>query len=408
MERGRKIVIWGIGICVTLLLAFVLIIALISNKDKKKKPDDGQTEDSSVEIPKYLLSEIHNWDKSRNEAGVTVLFEYDEIGRWSRVTCRYSEDDSEQLVYEFSYRYENGEPFTVVSLSGIYEVLTTTKTYDSSGILREEETTYEDPDEPGREVVVETVRYDEKGNETLKIEYDFSGSVASKEEIEYDAYGKYVKWVRTRYEDGYETVTEHLKSECDEKGRVVRYIDPDTNALSMEFQYLDDGSRIEVDYAWDGRKNREYFYDSEGRLVKHIIYDEGEIGRTLEYEYTPTEYGYMETETLTDYPEGEVKKQDTEYDSKGKMIYQKDYSFGEEFYVVRDDTGRIISEERKSSDGNVWYKLTYEYDEEGKLISEDDRDTLTTFRYVPVSLTAEQAKERAKFYLDEKLYQWYY
>ena len=408
MDRERKIVFWGIGVSVVLLLAFVLIIVFLPDKqDKKKKPDDVPTEESSAEIPKQLVSEIRALDKSRNDS-TYVVFEYDETGRWSKVTCRYTEDESGQLVYEFSYRYENGEPYTSVTLSGIYDALTTTKTYDSSGILRGQETFYEDPDAPGRDVVVETVRYDEKGNETLRIEYDLSGSVTSKEEREYDAYEHYVKWVRTRYEDGDETVTEYLKSKCDEKGRVVRYYDPDTYDMLCEIQYLDDGSRIEVDYDTDGRKTWENVYDSEGRHVKLIRYDEGRIGKTLEYGYTPTEYGYMVTETSTDYPEGEVSKRDIGYDSEGKKIYEKEYTFGEEYYIVKDETGRIIREERKNSDGNIGYRLTYEYDEEGKLISKEDDSTLTTFEYVPVSLTGEQAEERAKFYLDEELYRWYY
>ncbi|GEM_PF-3535984 len=148
MERGRRLVFCGIGVCVVLLLAFVLIIVLLPDKgDKKKKPDDAQTEEPSAEIPKqYLVSEISSRDKSKNEVEETVLFEYDELGRWSKVTRGYREwGEWEQLVYEFSYSYVNGEPYTVVVLTG--------------RILCEERKDFE-----GHILYKKAYEYDEEGN----------------------------------------------------------------------------------------------------------------------------------------------------------------------------------------------------------------------------------------------------
>ena len=90
------------------------------------------------------------------------------------------------------------------------------------------------------------------------------------------------------------------------------------------------------------------------------------------------------------------------------LIYSKDYLRNEEYSVVRDDSGRITSKEWKDFEGHIQSKKTYEYDEKGNLISTEDETWLMTFKYVPASLTEEQEKERAKFYLDEELYQWVY
>ena len=343
MERERKIVFWLIGVCVALLLAILLIIVLRSNKDTEKKPDSAQKEEASE---KYLLSEICTRDKSNNEVKETVSFEYDEFGRWSKATRRYkvwyTDDEWEQMVYEFSYPYVNGEPYTLVTLSGIYEGQTQTNTYDSSGHLRKSEMMEENPDKPGQKVVTKTVLYDENGRKTLLHAYWLSGRDRAREEIEYDVYGHYINWVLTEWdESGNAYVNDkYYRSECDEKGRVVRHLDSDGN-LIYEFQYFDDGSRIEVEYDWEGNENKEqeYYYDSEGRVVKQIAYEDGKIKSTLEFENTPTEY-----------------------------------------------------------DNN-----TYEYDEKGNLISKEDATTLMTFKYVPASLTEEQEKEGAKFYLDEEM-----
>ena len=410
MERGRRLVFCGIGVCVVLLLAFWLIIAFLPAKeDKKKKPDDAQTEEPSAEIPKqYLVSEISSRDKSKNEVEETVLFEYDELGRWSKVTRGYREwGEWEQLVYEFSYSYVNGEPYTVVVLSGLYETTTQTNTYDSFGRLRRSEKAQEDPQKPGRKVVLSTVLYDNYGRETLMTAYDLSGRVKAKEEREYDIYGNYTKWVLTEWDNqGDEYVSVRYKSECDETGRVVRYLDPDSERLIKEFQYLDDGSRIEVEYDFrDGSKVRESCYDSEGRMVKQEIYVYGSVS-TYEREYTPT--GYIGTNS-SEYPEGKGILSEFEYDSAAeRVIYSKDYKRREEFCVVRDDTGRILCEERKDFEGHILYKKAYEYDKEGNLISEEDNDMLTTYKYVTVSLTEEQEKARAQFFLDEEMYRFDY
>ena len=413
MERGRRVVFWGIGVCVVLLLAFVLIIVLLPDKEeKKKKPDDVPTEESSEEIPKQsLVSEISTWDKSKNETEETVLIEYDEIGRWSKVirTCRgwYTGAEWEQRVYEFSYPYVNGEPYTVVTLSGLYEGWTQTNTYDSSGHLRKLERVEENPDEPGQKVVTRTALFDENGRETLMNAYWLSGSNRAREEIEYDVYGHCVKWVLTEWDkSGNKHVNDRSKSEFDAKGRAVRYLS--SEGLVCGVQYLDDGSRIEVEYEDEssGKKWREYYYDSEGRVVKEMLYSaDGVVWSTTEYEYTPTGY-----KTFGKYTEdGVLGETEAEYDSEtGMLIYSKDYLRNEEYSVVRDDDGRITSKEWKDFEGHLQSKKTYEYDEKGNLISTEDETWLMTFKYVPASLTEEQEKERAKFYLDEELYQWVY
>ena len=404
MEGARRKVILGLGISVLVLLSVLLIILIFTDRDKKKKKDDTQGDEASVEIPKFLLSEITRLRKGRDTTEETLHFEYDEFGRCTTITYKTTEEEDYQLTYHFSYWYEDGEPYTSAyydsSRSGDYRV---TWTYDSGGTLRKEETAVVNGDNPGEKTVLETVLYNDRGDELQRIEYNYSGIILSADERTYDAYGHTIRWVKKKYQNGEETVLVLLEGECDEKGRVVRYYDVDEGFLRTEIAYYDDGSRYEEDYARDGGKISEGYYDSEGRKLKNYMYDAGELSRTIEYEYHDTEYGYMKTETVTYCSEGIVRKFDTEYDLKDKILYQKDYTNGSEEYVVRDDAGRIISEERRTATGRITKVQTYEYDGEGNLISKKDDNTKSTYKYAPVSLTAEQAKEREKFYFDEEI-----
>ncbi len=398
MEGARKKIVLGVGIGVLVMLGVLLVILIIKDS---KKPEDAKTDEDSVDIPKFQLVEITGTRNNRNRDQEVVSYEYDEFGRYSKVTYKIVQPGADQEQYllecDFSYGYEDGEPYSKMSYVDSYGIKNT-RTYDASGTLRKEEMFLSGKN--WDDVIAQTTIYDEKGREIQDINYEYDGSISSIEERAYDAYGNTVQWLRKDYDDGEETVTVRFRGECDEKGRVVRLYVPEYETPVREIEYFDDGSRV------DRSNSDDYYYDSEGRETKHVMYSDDRITRTIEREYQNTEYGYLETEIVTEYPEGTTRRTDTEYDSEGREIYRKEYDRGNELYVVRDDAGRIIRKEEKFAEGGVLIRETYGYDEDGNLISQERSDRTLTYRYVPVSLTAEQAKERAKFCDGEKMLPW--
>ena len=259
-----------------------------------------------------------------------------------------------------------------------------TYTYDAMGNLLSRESRYED------EVYRTVYTYDEKGNELTYTYYNTSGDFQNSYTNTYDERGRLAKTEHYDRLDAAHNYTEVFT--YDEQDRVltctVTYADREPTVYT--YVYAEDGS-YQKSYI-SGDFTYTYWYDKEGRTVKHeVLYKEtnevkeysetryDEMGHQVYYceEYYGS--GYVKTTTYNEQGleltsqtlhDGELYSMTaTTYDEKGNELtyeyFYGDTSWGRNTYTY-DEQNRLLS--KKAMNNTGWHQYTYTYDEAGYCI----------------------------------------
>ena len=259
-----------------------------------------------------------------------------------------------------------------------------TYTYDAMGNLLSHESRY------GDEVYRTVYTYDEKGNELTYAYYNVYGDLQNSYTNTYDEQGRLAKAEHYDRLDGAYKYTEVFT--YDEQDRVlthtVTYVDCEPTVHT--YVYAEDGS-YQNSYN-SGVFAYTYWYDKEGRLVKHeeVNTDTNEVEECSETRYDEmghkvyyhdSSYGYERVINTTYNEQGlELTSQSTyggelhsmtatTYDEKGnKLTYEYFYgdtTWGRNTYTY-DEQNRLLSKKAMSNTG--WHQYTYSYDEAGYCI----------------------------------------
>ena len=163
----------------------------------------------------------------------------------------------------------------------------------------------------------------------------------------YDAHNNLIKKTYIDY-DGSECVETYV---YDDDDRLVKHVIDDRY---YTYEYDDNGNVVrEIKYL-NGKENRTrlYTYDVNGQMIRQIIIqDAWPTVTTSRYDYT-YDYG------------GNLTK---EVETKGNKITSTTH-------YVYDEGSRVIQIYDTDDKGKVTYSRKYEYDEQGRLISEPQRE----------------------------------
>ncbi len=202
------------------------------------------------------------------------------------------------------------------------------------------------------EYLMSTAYTDENGQET--------------ERISYNADGESEERVLTLWENGH-PVEERIELSGEPAERTTREFDDD-GKIVREFRHYLDGEPDEIFYE----------YDAKGRLLKRQVTDsDGEEGEMHRWEYIDDQL--VREEATNEYGDLEFTKNYT-YHENGKPEELTELSFagGEQTRNVNlyDEEGRLETEKRYNSKGQLIARNTYTYDEKGNA-TEITEETVT-------------------------------
>ena len=315
---------------------------------------------AAAELEKFVFVPTSIIRKNSNGRDLVHTFTYDERGNLL----------SEIEKGDYSWTMERDSAITY--------------TYDAMGNLLSHESRY------GDEVYRTVYTYDEKGNELTYAYYNVYGDLQNSYTNTYDEQGRLAKAEHYDRLDGAYKYTEVFT--YDEQDRVlthtVTYVDCEPTVHT--YVYAEDGS-YQKSYN-SGVFAYTYWYDKEGRLVKHeeVNTDTNEVEECSETRYDEmghkvyyhdSSYGYERVITTTYNEQGlELTSQSTyggelhsmtatTYDEKGnKLTYEyfyDDTTWGRNTYTY-DEQNRLLSKKAMSNTG--WHQYTYTYDEAGYCI----------------------------------------
>lgn len=261
---------------------------------------------------------------------------------------------------------------------------TITYTYDAMGNLLTYESRY------GDEVYRDVYTYDEKGNVLTYTYYNVYGDIQNSYTNTYDEQGRLAKAEHYDRLDGAYNYTEVFT--YDEQDRVlirtVTYVGSEPTVHT--YVYAEDGS-YQKSYN-SGVFAYTYWYDKEGRTVKHeaVNTETDEVKEYSETRYDEMGHevycreNYYDSErvrTATYNEQGlELTSQTTydgelysmtasTYDEKGNELtyeyFYGDTSWGRNTYTY-DEQNRLLTKKHMSNTG--WHQYTYSYDEAGYCI----------------------------------------
>ena len=302
-------------------------------------------------------------------------------------TVTRKNSNGRDLVHTFTYN-EQGNLLSAVDKGDYSWTMETdssvTYTYDEMGNLLSRESRY------GDELYRTVYTYDEKGNELTYAYYNVYGDLQNSYTNTYDEQGRLAKTEHYDLLDAAEKYTEVFT--YDEQDRVLTrtmtYVDREPTVHT--YVYAEDGSYHQSYNS--GVFAYTYWYDKEGRTVKHEAvntetdevkeYSEtryDEMGHEVYYcgEYYGS--GYVKTTTynkqgleLTSQTlrDGELHSMTaTTYDEKGnELTYEYFYgntTWGRNTYTY-DEQNRLLT--KKAMNNTGWHQYTYTYDEAGYCI----------------------------------------
>lgn len=185
-------------------------------------------------------------------------------------------------------------------------------------------------------------------------------------ETRYSASGAVLEWVEFEYGEDHGllttkfTLTSDVGSERRLQNRVV-------------FQYNND------DYLWrETLVNRsgkavfsyEYGYDNNGKMVKRIINESGNV-KIAETVYTLDDKGRQMASETHDGSGRKINSTESRYDSNGHLINQTVFDENGMPHTVINavwENGLEISSEQTGADGSVQLRITNEYGNSGELV----------------------------------------
>lgn len=302
-------------------------------------------------------------------------------------TVTRKNSNGRDLVHTFTYN-EQGNLLSAVDKGDYSWTMETdsavTYTYDAMGNLLSQESRYQD------EVYRTVYTYDAKGNELTYAYYNVYGDLQNSYTNTYDERGRLAKAEHYDHLDAAENYTEVFT--YDEQDRVltctITYADREPTVYT--YVYAEDGSYHKSYngpvYAYT------YWYDKEGRTVKHevVVTETDEVKEYSETRYDEMghqvyhceEYygsGYVKTTTYNEQGleltsqtlhDGELYSMTaTTYDEKGnELTYEYFYgntTWGRNTYTY-DEQNRLLTKKAMSNTG--WHQYTYTYDEAGYCI----------------------------------------
>ena len=174
----------------------------------------------------------------------------------------------------------------------------------------------------------------------------------------------------------------------DELSRLISSFDAEGNATVYEYNALGYATSKVINDAQTGKvlASEKYKYEP-GGLVSKIIYPDG---TSTNYQYTTN--GLLKQEEL---PNGVINR--WEYDSQGRVTFEGS-DYGTKWQITHDDVNHSISRAELTSNRVELAKLnllgkvksikignhteiSYSYDASGRVITEDQRGTVTNFNY---------------------------
>lgn len=346
----------------TRMLALLLLLLFLFAACARHT-DDASSEpapEESIPTAEYRLPariQLKHWDEIEQfdvqYDGETMTFikgngskEVVEVDERGRLRESYTYNADGDCTYHRAYEYD-ADGNTVVQI--VYEPDGSERgrllhTYSADGLLLKTVNT-----DSGRRIYRSTVyEYDAGGRKSKATEYDMIGDVSNVREYTYDANGN-LALETYRYADG--TIGAQTEYEYDEHGNLTKE-DLDSGFLSHVYTYTNEydgngrltATDVYYDDSWWDRD--EYEYGSDGKLQKKISYTE----------------------------DGAVYHINT-YDAGGNVTEEISYSEGEIWLRVKhtyDEAGHEIRYAIDSGDGDEVVHWTREYDENGRLVLEND------------------------------------
>ncbi|MBQ7088820.1 MAG: hypothetical protein IJN04_04180 [Clostridia bacterium] len=279
-------------------------------------------------------------------------------------TVTRKNSNGRDLVHTFTYN-EQGNLLSAVDKGDYSWTMETdsaiTYTYDAMGHLLSQESRYKD------EVYRNVYTYDEKGNELTYAYYNVHGDLQNSYTNTYDERGRLAKAEHYDRLDAAEKYTEEFT--YDEQDRVLtRTITrADIEPTVHTYVYAEDGS-YHHSYS-SGAFTYTYWYDKEGRTVKHEVVnkDTNEVK-----EYSETRYDEMGHEVYCrESYYGDERVKTTTYNEQGWELTSQTVYDGELYSMTAstyDEKGNQLSNEYFYGD-SAWGHVTYTYDEQNRLLT---------------------------------------
>ena len=389
---------------------FLFVIYFWTQKKYRKKGERTSDEQGN------LLSETETLTRKGGTLITKMVYEYDLFGKVTSETVVTEKEQNgvalPQIIKQTSYRYDVlGNPTeTTVKQKQVkenkWQEQTTRseynlqgqliKSYDDKGIKENYATLYE-YDLNGR--VIQTKTPIEKTGDgvsygIIKNEYDTDGNPVMTEELQSDG-----KWVRTEYEydklgqlvlvkncmEGDEA--QYTQYAYDVEGNKIRQYTGMTKPLSITV------AEGEAQKAGSEKKSASEAFTCQGKSY-HIEVS----GGSKKNVYSEVKYEYNKRNELVRMTDGEGRMESYSYDEEGNLVTTVDKNRNS-LTNTYDNQGRLRKQEAKSSGKASVTEAetvthTYEYDDYGDLIGQDNQ----TFTYQDVSgnLTEEMTKEAGR------------
>ncbi len=230
--------------------------------------------------------------------------------------------------------------------------------------------------------IVSRDTYTEQGKPLYRAYYE--GDVLQYEaQYVYDGQGNLLKHTETGLdpEDDYYNCEEYT---YDEQGRKLTFFEElsslyENSRRQGTFTYAEDGSYVEsIESNTDGvRRRTQLNYDSAGRLVREHSVVVGSVDpndtRLFEYRYDAAGNEVYRYSKWYD----TVETTTAEYNERNQLVYSKTLdengNIREIIQCTYNDAGKILTRAYTNT-GFVWYKDSYTYDAEDKLLTEHHTD----------------------------------
>lgn len=419
----------SLGLCVLLLLSLTACDGELAC-DPLPLPSDEYYVQGMARLEEGNLTEAY--DLFKLSANPKAAAELEKLVFVPTIVTRKN-SNGRDLVHTFTYN-EQGNLLSDIEKGDYSWAMKTdnaiTYTYDAQGNLLTYESRY------GDEVYRDVYTYDEKGNVLTYTYYNTSGVEQNSYTNIYDERGRLAK---TEHYDRLDAACNYTEVfTYDEQDRVltctITYADREPTVHT--YVYAEDGS-YQKTYS-SGAFTYTYWYDKEGRTVKHeaVVTETDELKEYSETRYDEMghqvyyceEYygsGYVKTTTYNEQGleltsqtlhDGELYSMTAStYDEKGNELtyeyFYGDTSWGNNTYTY-DEQNRLLTKKHMSNTG--WSQYTYTYDEAGYCIKVEqdgaDEDYVcesTRDAYGNIlTYTYTQENSDGELYVEENTAQW--
>lgn len=217
-----------------------------------------------------------------------------------------------------------------------------------------------------------TRHFDRQGNMIKEINYKFSGEASSRLTYDYNEDGQKTEY--KNYDVTNDKLSYHQKIAYDDEGKKIKEAGFDgISNFSIDYSYYDNGKLKEIvkkrqsgeieekwDYTHDGNTTRIKIYKGGKTLVNEVIEKRNYMGKLSE-------------KIRYDDKGNEIKKTRFAYDTKGKLVEEKEYFKGElsfTLYYSYDSRGNLVKIDKQENNGKKYINNSYNYDPENNLIRE--------------------------------------